>query len=234
MAGKPFPQPQPGKPVTQKTHPHQAKTPCSLRLVPCSSSLQSMLPPIPFTFVRHGQTDWNVEGRLQGHTDTPLNATGLAQAHAAAKLLGQNQRSNNYTRIICSPLNRARTTATIIATELNLPLHVEGALVERSYGAYETRLKDELRRELNMPENTPFSSITPPQGESWEQVQNRGAKALLHWFIRYPSENLMFVGHGDFLSALNTALGTTPFKPQNATPYHYQPTPHGNWSITTL
>lgn len=190
-----------------------------------------MLPPIAFTFVRHGQTDWNVEGRLQGHTDTPLNATGMSQAQAAANLLAEN---NIYTRIISSPLNRALTTATVIAQTLGLPLHLEATLMERSYGLYEKRLKDELRRELNMPEDAPFSTVTPPQGESWQQLQNRTAVALMHGFIRYPGENLLFVGHGDFLSALNNALGTKPFKPENATPYRYQPTARGSWSVTTL
>ena len=52
----------------------------------CSN--RTMIPKRPFYFLRHGQTDWNLEGRYQGHSDIPLNATGIAQAQAAAESLG--------------------------------------------------------------------------------------------------------------------------------------------------
>jgi len=83
-----------------------------------------MLPSRAFFFLRHGQTDWNAQGRIQGHTNTPLNDTGRAQARAAAGLLADR----TIARIISSPLDRALKTATIVAERLHLPLHVDERL----------------------------------------------------------------------------------------------------------
>jgi probable phosphoglycerate mutase len=66
-----------------------------------------MIPPRRFYFLRHGQTDWNREGRYQGTSNVPLNATGIAQARAAAELLARVK----VDRIIASPLFRALKTA---------------------------------------------------------------------------------------------------------------------------
>jgi Histidine phosphatase superfamily (branch 1) len=65
--------------------------------------MPALLPHQPFYFLRHGQTDWNLQGRLQGHTDMPLNATGLAHARAAADMLDDK----SIDIIIISPLLRA-------------------------------------------------------------------------------------------------------------------------------
>ena len=75
---------------------------------------------------RHGETDWNREGRLQGHTDTPLNATGLAQAQALAESL----RPHRLDAVVSSDLARARTTAQIVAEALRVPLFIEAGLRE--------------------------------------------------------------------------------------------------------
>ncbi|HLS92797.1 MAG TPA: histidine phosphatase family protein [Microbacterium sp.] len=84
--------------------------------------------------VRHGETDWNREGRLQGHSDIPLNDTGRAQAAAAAEAL----RGGDYARLVSSPLSRARETAQIIGKALGLdgPEEFDG-LKERGYGVAE-------------------------------------------------------------------------------------------------
>ena len=72
--------------------------------VPKSGGGAGAIPPAPFFFLRHGETDWNRERRLQGNIDVPLNATGLAQAEAAAKrLVGAG-----VATIVASPLARAR------------------------------------------------------------------------------------------------------------------------------
>ena len=81
---------------------------------------------------RHGQTDHNLVGRVQGQVDIPLNATGLAQAAAAARILA----SPRPDRIVSSPLSRARTTAQILADLTGLDIEVEADLIERSFGVW--------------------------------------------------------------------------------------------------
>jgi len=80
---------------------------------------------------RHGETDWNREGRLQGHTDTPLNANGLAQAEALADSLLPHR----LDAVVSSDLTRARTTAQIVADVLRVPLFIEPGLRETDVGA---------------------------------------------------------------------------------------------------
>jgi broad specificity phosphatase PhoE len=82
---------------------------------------------------RHGETDWNREGRLQGHTDTALNATGLAQARALAERLLPHR----LDAVVSSDLSRARATAQIVAEVLGVPLFTEPGLRETNVGAAE-------------------------------------------------------------------------------------------------
>lgn len=96
-----------------------------------------MIRPVPFYYLRHGETDWNAEGRFQGHTDVPLNARGLAQARTARDLL----RGRGIVTICCSPLRRARTTAEIVNEVLGLPLVVIDDLAECGLGIREGHLK---------------------------------------------------------------------------------------------
>jgi broad specificity phosphatase PhoE len=89
---------------------------------------------------RHGETDWNVAGRVQGHVDQPLNATGRLQAAA----LALRMRGAGIRAIGSSDLVRARETAQIISHELGLSLDfVDAAFRERSYGPFEGLTRDE-------------------------------------------------------------------------------------------
>ena len=87
----------------------------------------------PFYFLRHGQTDWNLQRRCQGQIDIPLNATGISQAHNAKTLLADIP----IATICASPLRRARQTAEIINEELNLPLILIDGLQEIGFGRME-------------------------------------------------------------------------------------------------
>jgi broad specificity phosphatase PhoE len=189
-----------------------------------------MSPTRPVLFIRHGQTDWNVEGRMQGHTDIPLNATGLAQAHAAAEAL----RPHHFTRIIASPLSRARTTAEVIATTFNLPITFDDNLKERTFGSYEGMLTSEIRKRHNIPEHESFTPYLPADAEQWPATLTRSLTAVAHWQNIHPDESILFVGHGAFFRALYEGLGGPYLEAKNATPYHFQPQPDGSWHLTTL
>jgi broad specificity phosphatase PhoE len=80
--------------------------------------------------IRHGETDWNRQGRLQGLEDIELNSTGVRQAQACARALS----GLTISGIVTSPLRRAKVTADIIAAELGLPVIVDAGLTERDFG----------------------------------------------------------------------------------------------------
>lgn len=88
--------------------------------------------------VRHGQTDWNIEGRNQGHTDIPLNEKGIKQAEETAKKL----KGKNFDLAFSSPLTRAYQTAQIICKN---NIIVDERLIERSNGDLEGKLKEEYK-----------------------------------------------------------------------------------------
>jgi broad specificity phosphatase PhoE len=93
-----------------------------------------------YFFARHGETDWNAEGRWQGQTDVPLNDVGRAQA----KALGARLRAEGIRLIVSSDLSRARETAEIVAGELGLGLDcVDAAFRERAYGIFEGLTREE-------------------------------------------------------------------------------------------
>ena len=86
-------------------------------------------------FTRHGETVWNVENKICGVTDIPLTDRGREQARALGRQLAAGEAG--ITRILCSPLVRARETAELIAAETGLPLAVEPRLREQAFGRYE-------------------------------------------------------------------------------------------------
>lgn len=92
----------------------------------------------PFYFIRHGQTDWNLNNILMGQTDIPLNQTGIWQA----KQLQQKLKNLNFDTIFSSPLLRASETATIINETSKLPVILKDGLMERCRGIYEGKVKN--------------------------------------------------------------------------------------------
>nr|WP_281372866.1 histidine phosphatase family protein [Kineococcus aurantiacus] len=140
--------------------------------------------------VRHGETDWNRDGRLQGRTDIPLNDTGRAQAQALAEQLA----GQGWAAITSSPLSRARETARIIAAELGLellPAHDD--LVERRFGEAEGGTAAELR--------VRFPGGERPGQEPWEELVARGSAALRRLRTAHGDAPLVVVAHGTFLRA---------------------------------
>jgi broad specificity phosphatase PhoE len=121
------------------------------------------------TLVRHGETDWNRDRRIQGSTDIPLNDTGRAQARTAAAALSGDI-------IVSSDLSRARETAQIIADELGLPApRSYPELRERSYGEAEGVEAAEFLRRWG-----DWHSAEIPGAEPWPHLRRRALRALAH------------------------------------------------------
>jgi broad specificity phosphatase PhoE len=144
--------------------------------------------------VRHGETDWNVEGRYQGQADPPLNARGRQQAHQLARELQEIGLDVLYT----SPLRRAAETAEIVTAALGLTLYEEPRLMEIHQGDWQTRLRSEIQAlypDLFRRWETEPWGATPPGGEHLSQVQARVEAALDEILIRHPDERVGLVIH---------------------------------------
>ncbi len=161
-----------------------------------------------FILIRHAETDWNVENRLQGHTDTELNEVGKAQARAlAGELVPLGIR-----RIVSSDLKRASQTADIVVLHLDAPVHLDARLRECSFGTLEGWTPEEIVRKHNIP---PHYSSGPFDfqrfgGEKRSEVYERHRAALTEWSKKHPSERILLVGHGAGFNTLLEELGHEP------------------------
>ena len=133
-------------------------------------------------FVRHGETDWNAEGRYQGSRDIPLNDRGRAQAALNGEILRELLRRDGLQPTdfawYVSPLGRTRETMDIIRSRQDEPLPdvtIDPRLVEISFGVHEGRLHHELVSEMAIAgeRDSSFWHFRPPEGESYQDVTSR-------------------------------------------------------------
>ena len=142
--------------------------------------------------VRHGETEWNRQRRIQGTTDIPLNETGREQARRTGRLLARRQ----WNAVVASPLSRALETASIIAAELGLPEpSTDDRLVERNYGEAEGLDFDELQ--ARFPEDTPV-----PGREKRSKVAARALEALMDIARAHPDDAVVVVSHGGLIRSV--------------------------------
>ena len=144
--------------------------------------------------IRHGETDWNIDGRYQGQADPPLNRRGLAQSREVANQLGELGLDCLYS----SPLRRAYQTAEIVSKTLEVPLYIEPRLMEIHQGDWQERLRSEIERkypEVFRQWQTAPWTVTPPGGESLSQVQNRVYTALDEILTRHKDQCVGLVTH---------------------------------------
>lgn len=145
-----------------------------------------------FALVRHGETDWNRQRRIQGSTDIPLNATGRDQARRAGRVLA----GRAWSRIIASPLSRAAETATLIAEEARLAApEFDAAFVERHYGEAEGLTGAEL--DARFPDG-----VEVPGRESREAVAERVLAGLHRLAAEHPGESVIVVAHGGVIRSV--------------------------------
>ena len=132
----------------------------------------------PLYFVRHGETDWNRDRRIQGRTDIPLNAAGRAQASAIARRLRQIVGEPQSVDFFASPLGRARQTMAAILAGFGLPedhVLIDDRLTERGFGAYDGQTWRELFAAGIDPDRDPatYHDWRPEGGESFADVAER-------------------------------------------------------------
>ena len=160
-----------------------------------------------FALVRHGQTDWNAERRLQGSTDIPLNDVGRGQARDAVAVLAPYE----WDAIVSSPLSRAAETADLIAEGLGLKVSRRvPELTERSFGPAE-----------GMQAGPELEALRVPGGfegaESEDEAADRGLAALEALAEEFRGQRLLVVTHGTLLRvSLSRAVGQTLASVDNA------------------
>ena len=145
--------------------------------------------------VRHGETDWNALGRLQGTIDVPLNARGLAQARALAARL----RGVRFDAAYCSALGRARRTAALVLAGRRVPALEEPAFNEMSYGRWQGSTRTQLTRDdpalAGRWDGDPWA-VTFPEGESLADVGRRAVAAWQRVVAAHAGATVLVSAHG--------------------------------------
>ena len=161
--------------------------------------------------VRHGETEWNNQGRIQGHTDIYLSEKGREQARAVARRLAEVPFDIAYS----SNLSRTRETAQIILGERNIPLHPTPQLREYNKGVFEGLTVHEYS--LRYPELYRASLVNDPDfapagGETIRQTTARMAQFVAQLRERHLDDTVLIVGHGGSLRSLIVALLSFPLE----------------------
>jgi broad specificity phosphatase PhoE len=170
-------------------------------------------------YIRHGETAWNAEGRLQGTQDIPLNDLGRRQAATAglilADLLARDGRGRPSPAFVASPRVRARSTMELVRGSLQLPARdyaIDGRLREIAYGQWEGSTLAEIKAadpEIFATRQACKWTVPPPGGESYAAVEAR----VRDWYGELEGD-IVAVAHGGTARALMVTLGIE--SPQSA------------------
>ena len=156
--------------------------------------------------IRHGETAWNVDTRIQGHLDIPLNDTGLQQARWLAQALAERDELH---AVYASDLSRAHVTAQTIAGAVGLTVNTHLGLRERAFGDFQGRTFAEIEAELpdhahhwrtRTPEWAP-----PGSGESLITLRERVLATVDELASRHLGEQIVLVAHGGVMDVLYRA-----------------------------
>lgn len=175
--------------------------------------------------IRHGQTDWNIEGRWQGTIDQPLNEEGLAQA----RILADHLDDRPITAVYSSDLQRAYQTALPLAERKGLTVHTDPRLRELNLGVFQglthTEISERYPAEMAAMRDD-YMGFVVPGGESRGAMQSRAVAALNDIAAREPGDEIAVITHGGTIRViLLKLLGDDP---------QVTRVPIGNTSITVL
>ncbi|MGE5689399.1 MAG: histidine phosphatase family protein [Pseudomonadota bacterium] len=149
--------------------------------------------------VRHGETDWNAERRVQGHTDRPLNETGRAQARELADEL----ESTPLDAVYSSDLVRAHETARVVAERKGLAVTAVPGLREREFGTWEGLTDREILDRFPHAHHGPWGD-----GETPDEMSRRVLESLRRIAETHEDETVLVVSHGGPLRAVLRHCGT--------------------------
>ncbi len=163
-----------------------------------------------FYIIRHGETEWNVKKKLQGHADSPLTEKGINQA----EVLGRELQKLRFDAAFSSDSLRAQRTAEIIALQHNITVTTNQLLREKHLGKWEGKpysifsneLKHLFNEFLSLPEKKKMSYKYPDM-ESDEELVIRFITFLRETAIVYPGKTILVVTHGGMMRALLIHLG---------------------------
>lgn len=147
---------------------------------------------------RHGETDWNLNRRVQGHSDTPLNDTGRAQAQA----LGEELAGERIDAVYSSDLVRAHETARAVAEPRGLGVTAIRDLRERHFGTWEGLTDNEIFARFDPALDTSWGD-----GETREEMAERVLDALRRIAATHPESRVLVVSHGGPLRAVLSHCG---------------------------
>lgn len=161
---------------------------------------------------RHGQTEWNIERKMQGHLDSPLTQRGMDNA----RLLGSHLMDVRFSHVYSSPLGRARQTAELIVGDRPLEITLSPDIQEMGFGIWEGHCSDELSQLY--PEqydnfwNHPEKYKPLEGGESFEQFKSRVNGWLNEITLDHPDENILVVTHTCVIKELYSIINKLPLK----------------------
>ena len=164
-------------------------------------------PVYQFVFLRHGESLGNAQSRWQGQSDYPLTEKGRAQASA----LAERWKSENmvFDAIFSSPLGRAKETAEIVASKLNLKVGFDDIWLERAIGEMEGLTADEVRQKPRPPYTTPYDSIGGDGEGDWALYLRAGQ--ALHNLLKLSAGSYLVVSHGGMLNqVMHAVVGLAP------------------------
>jgi len=163
------------------------------------------MPPEPFVtrfgLIRHAETVWNRERRVQGQLDSPLTPEGEQQASR----WGRTLQSFSWDRILASDTGRAQATAAVINAHLNLPIESDPRLRELDWGCWSARTIAQIRaedREAVAAQEAAGWEFRPPGGESRRQQLERSRQALIDAAGRRPGDCILVVTHEGVIKSL--------------------------------
>lgn len=162
-------------------------------------------------FIRHGETDWNVQKKIQGCTDIPLNEMGIIQAESLARQL--EKEDLNVNKIYTSKLVRARKTAEIIGEILHVPYEAYEGLEEMNLGLWEGKTWADVPQLYpeeyeKWHDNRRYTKT--PEGESYQEVLERVLVAIRE-IMEHETGDIVIVTHSAIIMTIRSYIYDTPF-----------------------